>query len=147
VGKEEVTASQGVRLVADTTLDRVAEREFDLIVLPGGMPGATHLAECQALISLLRRQREAGKLYAAICAAPAVVLKPHGLLERVRATCYPSFLPKLDAAFRSEDSVVVDGNCVTAQGPGVALTFALELVEQLYGSEKRRALAEQMLVA
>ena len=147
VGKEEVTASRGVRLVADTTVERCADREFDLIVLPGGMPGASHLAQCQPLVTLLRRQQQAGKLYAAICAAPAVVLMPHGLLDKVKATCYPSMLAQLDAAFRSEERVVVDGNCVTAQGPGVALPFALALVEQLYGREKRETLAEQMLVA
>lgn len=146
VGKEEVTASRGVRLVADTTMERCADRTFDLIVLPGGMPGASHLAQCPPLISLLRRQQQAGKLYAAICAAPAVVLKPHGLLDGVKATCYPSMLSQLDAAFRSEERVVVDGNCITAQGPGVTLPFALELVEQLYGSEKRETLAAEMLV-
>ena len=95
---------------------------------------------------MLKDQKQSGKLFAAICAAPAVVLQPNGLLEGIRATCYPSFQDQLDPAYVSKEPVVVDQNCIRAQGPGFALGFALELVAQLYGPDQRRTVAGEMLV-
>lgn len=145
VGRQQVTASRGVKLVADTSIADCARQTFDCIALPGGMPGATHLAHSTQLIAKLKEQKQAGRLYAAICAAPAVVLKPHGLLDGLRATCYPSMQDQLDPKSVCRDRVVVDGQCVTGQGPAVAIEFALKLVELLYGPAKAKEVGQGML--
>lgn len=132
-----VTCSRGVRLVADAPLGEVATPAggWDLIAIPGGMPGASTLAASARLAELLREQKAAGRWIGAICAAPAVVLAPLGLLDGGEAaTCYPSadFLAALPNPV--EDVFVVsDGRLVTSQGPGTALLFSLCCVEKLYG--------------
>jgi protein deglycase len=146
VGKREVIASRGVQLVADALIADCVDETFDCIALPGGMPGAEHLRDSADLIAKLKEQKQAGKLYAAICAAPAVVLKHHGLLDGVKATCYPSMQDQLDRQFVSRDPVVVDGQCVTGQGPGVAIAFALKLLERLFDAETAKRIGRAMLV-
>jgi 4-methyl-5(b-hydroxyethyl)-thiazole monophosphate biosynthesis len=141
----QVTCARGVRITCDTTLDAVAGKSFDLIAVPGGMPGAEHLRDHAVLTALLKAQHAAGKPYAAICAAPAVVLATHGLLDGKAATAYPGFDRQLRGAQASTDAVVRDGNVVTSRGPGTALAFALELVELLYGRAKRDEIAAQTL--
>lgn len=143
----EVTASRGTHLRADCLIDACAEQVYDLIVLPGGMPGAEHLRDAPVLTEILKRQHAAGRLYAAICAAPAVVLQHHGLLDDRQATCYPSFAEKLAHPASPELRVVVDGPCVTSRGPGTAIEFALALVEQLFDAQTARSIGERMLVA
>ncbi len=145
VGGESITASRGVKILADTTMTEAAKGSYDLIALPGGMPGATHLARCQSLIDLLKQHKKAGRLLGAICAAPAVVLQTHGLLQGVRATCHPAFQDRLDPDLLSKDPVVVDGAVITAQGPGVAVAFALTLVERLFDINKRKEIAAAMV--
>jgi len=146
VGTPQVTASRGVKLVADATLTDCADVTYDAIVLPGGMPGAEHLRDSAALVTKLKEQKASNRLYAAICAAPAVVLHHHGLLKNVRATCYPSMQSHLDPNHVSNDRVVVHGQCVTAQGPAVAIEFALKLVEMLFGLAKAKEIGQAMLV-
>lgn len=146
VGPLQVTASRGVKLVADTHIDKCQGQVFDLIALPGGMPGAEHLAANDILLTLLQDQQKAQRLVGAICASPAVVLKAHGLLEGIKATCYPSFQDRLDPAQCSTEPVVVDGTTVTAQGPALAIAFALTLVEILCGSQCRDEVAQGMVV-
>jgi len=145
VGELAVTASRGVRLLADRPLESCRGEHFDLIALPGGLPGAEHLRDCGLLTDLLRQQARQNRLYAAICAAPAVVLQHHGLLVGRRATCHPALADRLDPAARPGARVVVDGNCITSQGPGTALEFALELVSRLFGPERAEAVAGPML--
>jgi len=134
-----VTCSRGIRIVADATLDDVATPDggWDLIALPGGMPGAATLASTPRLAELLREQKAAGRWIGAICAAPAVVLAPLGLLDGGEAaTCYPSadFLGALPNAVEDDDAFVVSDGCfITSQGPGTALLFSLACVEKLYG--------------
>ena len=146
VAGPQVTASRGVKIVADANIADCAAQTYDCIALPGGMPGAEHLRDSTVLIDMLKRHKQAGRLYGAICASPAVVLKPHGLLDGVRATCYPSFQDRLDAAGTSDERVVVDGHCVTSQGPGTAIEFALKLVELLLGPDKADEVGGPMLV-
>src|SRR4030042_1837474 len=141
----QVTASRGVKLVADARIADCASQTYDCIALPGGMPGAEHLRDSAELIEMLKKQKQAGRLYGAICAAPAVALRPHGLLDKVRATCFPSLRNKLDPAYVSTDRVVVDGNCVTSQGPATAIDFALKLVELLFGPAKAKEVGSAML--
>ena len=144
VGEKQVVASRGVRLVADVLIADCAEQVYDLIVLPGGMPGAEHLRDSKALTELLKAQAKSSRYYAAICASPAVVLNHHGLLDNRKATCYPSMLSQISDI--GEGKVIVDGNCITSQGPGTALEFALKLVEILFGKEKAKEVAKAMLV-
>jgi len=141
-----ITCSRGVRLTADAMLNDVLVQDFDLIVLPGGMPGAQRLAEHQPLAQRVQQQAKAGRFYAAICAAPALALQSYGVLKQRRMTCYPSFSDRLSGCTFVDQPVVVDGNCITSQGPATALEFALTLVEQLAGKAKRKAVADAMLV-
>lgn len=140
----QITASRGVKLVADKSIAECKGEAFDAIVLPGGLPGAEHLRDCAVLIDMLKAQRDAGRLYAAICASPAVALTPYGLLDGVTATGFPSTQDKLPTA--SKDRVVVDGNCITSQGPGTAMEFVVELIRRLLGEEKAAEIAGPLLM-
>jgi 4-methyl-5(b-hydroxyethyl)-thiazole monophosphate biosynthesis len=146
-GRLQITASRGVKIVADLLLDQCCNETFDLIVLPGGMPGAEHLRDSQMLKELLQKQQAHNRWFGAICAAPAVVLQAHGLLKGKRATSHPAFMERLDADRAQQDRVVVDGRCVTSRGPGTALAFALQLVSLLFGASKAAEVAAPMLVA
>lgn len=123
--------SRGLKICADVTIEAASKQEWDLIVLPGGMPGANHLRDSECLVEMLKKQKEQNKLYGAICAAPAVVLQTHGLLAGPGATCYPAPPFRSTMANPSDDKVVVQGNVITSQGPGTSLLFALSLGEQL----------------
>lgn len=146
VNKLQVTASRGVKLVADCLMADCCDKSYDLVVLPGGIPGAEHLRDDADLKQILIRQQAAGRLYGAICASPAVVLERHGLLEDRKATCHPGFVEGLQNQSAVEKYIVVDGNCVTSRGPGTALQFSLKLVELLFGKAKRDAVAGPMVV-
>jgi len=147
VDKLQVTASRGVKLVADALIADCVNQSYDCIALPGGMPGAEHLRDSADLIGMLKKQKAAGRLYGAICASPVVALQSHGLLDGIRATCFPSMRGKLPAANARDERVVVDGHCVTSQGPGTAIEFALKLIELLLGPQKAKDVAGPMLVA
>lgn len=142
----QVTAAHGVKIVADTLISDCIGDTYDLIALPGGMPGAEHLRDSEELIRLLKNQVQDGRLYAAICASPAVVFQHHGLLDIKKATCYPSFLDQLDNTDSANSDVVVDENCITSRGPGTALKFSMKLVEVLYGKTKADELSSEMVV-
>jgi len=143
VGNKQVTASRGVNLVADVAISDCVGNTYDLIALPGGMPGAEHLRDSSQLTDMLKAQAASGRLYAAICASPAIALKPHGLLKDKKATCYPSLLSELENA--KQEKVVVDANCITSQGPATALEFALKLTELLFDKQKSHEVAKAML--
>ena len=142
-----VRGSRGLVLGADSSLNTLPDRAWDLIALPGGMPGAEHLSQSEQLKALLLAQQQAGRPLAAICAAPAVVLGRQGLLAGYSATGHPAFREELGryAARLVDERVCVDGLLTTSQGPGTALEFALTLVAQLYGSAHARTVAEPML--
>lgn len=141
-----VTAARQSVITADALIDDCTGTGYDLIALPGGMPGADHLGKSEPLQEKLRSQRESGKWYAAICAAPAVALEPNGLLEGRAATAHPGFQSRLSDQSRVAERVVIDGNCVTSQGPGSALEFSLALVEALCGRDKRDEVAAPMVL-
>jgi 4-methyl-5(b-hydroxyethyl)-thiazole monophosphate biosynthesis len=134
-----LTAARGTRLTADAMLVDVLAQTFDLIVLPGGMPGAEHLAAHQPLAQRVVEQAKAGLFYAAIGEAPAVALQAYGVLKQRRMTCHQEVSDRLSGCVFVDQPVVVDGNCTTAQGSAAALEFALVLVEQLCGKAKRAA--------
>lgn len=145
IDKLEVVASKGVRLVADQLLKACLDTEYDLIVLPGGMPGSERLRDAHELMELVKEQARAHRLYGAICAAPAVALYPHGLLEGRKATCHPNFAHLAEGVDLIDAAVVIDRNCITSRGAGTAPEFALTLVELLYGKEKAREVAQGMV--
>jgi len=148
VGKtKQITAARGTNIVADSFIADCADKAWDLIAVPGGIEGADHLAASEILDQLLRSQAKQGKFYAAICAAPAVVLGSKGLLADKTATSHPRFYQSLIAKeVDTESRVVVDGNCITSQGPGTAIDFALELVEQICGIVKREEVASPLVL-
>lgn len=133
-----VQASRGVQLVPDVTLDVALQESYDMVVLPGGMPGATHLKEDARILDLVRRLAAANKYTAAICAAPIVLLEA-GVLSGRKATSYPGFLDALKppGVDLSTAPVVADGTVITSRGPGTAMDFALTLVEALQGPDVR----------
>jgi 4-methyl-5(b-hydroxyethyl)-thiazole monophosphate biosynthesis len=141
----QIVASRKVKFVADVLIKDCAGKTYDCIALAGGMPGAEHLRDCAALTELLKEQDKAGRVIAAICASPAVVLAHHGLLKGRKATCYPSAQDKLPDKSAAGQRVVVDGHFITSQGPGTALEFSLVIVESLFGPERKKQVAEPML--
>lgn len=141
-----VRASRGVVLLPDQALDAVLDQTFDLIVLPGGLPGADHLERDPRIRDLLRRQAESGRRLAAICAAPKV-LASAGLLDGHQATSYPGAVNPADypRVTFTDAPVVVDAQVVTSRGPGTAMDFALELIAQLMGEARRDEVAAALV--
>lgn len=137
---EPVIGSRGVVLIADTTLEQAsAIDDFDVIVLPGGLPGADNLADSPLVMKTLKRMAKEEKYVTAICAAPRVLAKT-GLLAGKRVTAYPGFVdggqfPELNY---TGAAVEVDGKIVTSRGPGTAMDFALTLIELLSGASTRK---------
>lgn len=143
-----VTGAHGVTIEADATLAEAEIHDIEWLILPGGMPGATNLAACQALCTLLKDHNAAGGKIAAICASPAVVLAPLGILRDAEATCYPSFDPQLiagGAIYRDRPVVALD-NVITANGPSSALEFALAIVANSMGEYVSNDVACGMLL-
>ena len=131
-----VTASRGVVLLPETTLDAVLDQDFDLVVLPGGLGGAQRLEADQRIAALLRRMAEQGRYVAAICAAPKVLVSA-GLVGGREVTAYPGVLDGQPDIKLSSAAVVRDGTFITSRGPGTAMDFALSLIEILCGPAKR----------
>jgi 4-methyl-5(b-hydroxyethyl)-thiazole monophosphate biosynthesis len=127
-----VKGSRGTVLLPDTTLDAALKQDYDMIVLPGGQPGATNLEQDARILALLKKMAAAGKFTAAICAAPKI-LAVAGLLDGKHATSYPGALDTQQfPAIRLETQAVVhDGQVLTSRGPGTAMDFALALIELL----------------
>lgn len=136
--KGPVRASRGTVIIPDKTIDEVLNDEFDMIVLPGGLPGSDHLDNDPRIRKLLIKASEKGKYTAAICAAPKV-LASTGLLINKNATGYPGVLDKINVeGMKLQPSPIVkDGKVITSRGPGTAMDFALTLIEELSGKEKR----------
>ncbi len=139
-----VNGSHGIALRADAALDDVAGQEFDLVALPGGMPGASRLRDDPRVGAIIRRLHGGGGKVAAICAAP-MALEAAGVLKGRRATCYPGALDPAADLTLVDEPVVVDGRVITSRGPGTALDFALELVTQLQGPAARQRVESQLL--
>lgn len=142
---EIVVGAHGVSILCDVNFENCDFRDAALLVLPGGMPGAATLDAHEGLRKLLLSSADRKRPIAAICAAP-MVLGKLGLLEGKQATCYPGFESYLAGAQCVDKSVVVDGEFITAKGPGAAMEFALTLVALLHGAEKASELKEAMCV-
>lgn len=137
--------TRGIDFMADSKLAQVSAQSFDAIILPGGEQGSRALGGCSPLIERLTQQRIEHRWYGAICAAPALALSPNGLLDGKQATCHPVFREAL--LHFVDQAIVIDGHCMTSQGAGTALPFALAWVEQLAGAEMRAAVSQGMCLA
>ncbi|OQS04572.1 Rab2 family GTPase [Thraustotheca clavata] len=144
-GEKLVKMARGLHVQADALITDCTKSSYDLIVLPGGLPGANHLRDCPELIEMLRHQKESGKYYGAICASPAVVLHTHNLLLGSTATAYPAFSDKMPSVNYSDKNVVVHENCITSRGPGTAMEMGVELVRLLRGDEVANSVAAGLL--
>lgn len=146
-GRTTIVAARGVKIEADTVIEDTAQSDWDLIALPGGMPGAEHLQQSSALLTLIRRQLDASGWLGAICAAPAVVLGKHNLIADYEATCFPAFQDELQPRVKkvSQEAVVIDRNLITSQGPATAMAMALQLTTCLFGDEKARQVGDALL--
>jgi len=145
---DTLVASRDVKLVPDIALDDCRDaKEFDLLVLPGGLPGTEALREDPRVRDLvLHYQQAPEKMLAAICAA-ALVLDKAGVLEEKNFTCYPAVRERISQGNWKDENVVIDGSLITSQGPGTAMEFALTLVEVLEGDEAREEVAAGLLVS
>jgi protein deglycase len=140
-----ITGSHGVTLVPDRTLAGAAADDYDLIALPGGMPGTRHLRESADVLRLVQDLAAGGRWTTAICAAPTV-LAAAGVTAGHMVTSHPSVAEALGGASYREDTVVVDGRLITSRGAGTAMEFALALVERLVDAETASRLRAQMVV-
>lgn len=136
-----VTGSHGIPVVADSLASQLDLAGFDLLFLPGGMPGTLHLKDSSLVGQAVVQQCRAGKKVAAICAAPSV-LGALGVLQGKKATCYPGFEGELKGAAPQAQPVVVDGNVTTACGMGAGIPFALELISQLVSPQEAEAVGK-----
>ena len=140
-----VTGAHGIKVEADQLFTETTFGENDYYVLPGGYDGMLNLSAHQGVNELLKKQHSEGKKLAAICASPSVLGKL-GILEGKEAICYPGFEGKLTGAVISKKSVVEDGNVITGKGPGVAVQFALKIVESLKGKETASQVSDSLML-
>lgn len=143
---QPVTASRGNVMIPDTSIDKVINLQYDLIVLPGGLPGADNLRDNPLVQALIKNQHQQNKMIGAICAAPKA-LASAGILQGRTITCYPGSLDKVDSSdfTITGKPVVRDGNISTSRGPGTAIDFALDLIEQLGGLGLKNKIAAQIV--
>lgn len=142
----KVQGSHGIIVIADKTLPAI-KGDFDACVLPGGMPGAKNLSSSAKVNSLIKQMDKGGKIIAAICASPAIVLAPLGVLQNKTATCYPGMQERfLQGTIYKKEAVVIDGHIITSRGPGTALLFALAIVEKLSGKETSKKVEKDVLI-
>lgn len=141
---KSVYGSHGIAVEADTTFDSFDFDGVDMLILPGGMPGTSNLDACEPLKDKIKEFNDAGKMLAAICAAPTVYGKM-GLLEGKRATCYPGREPDLLGASCQTEAVVRDGNFITSRGMGTAIDFGLAIIEHFQGINAAKDMAEKIV--
>lgn len=152
-----VTGSHGITVTADTTLyelektNKTDPSNWDAVVIPGGLPGANNLAACEKTGSLIRNMAAAGKWVCAICASPALVLNPLGILAGKKFTCYPGLEEKVSGAFWSEERTVIEvnpkgGGLITSRGAGTAGEFAVEIISRLKSAAEGKNLADKVLL-
>lgn len=143
-GSLSVKSSHGVQFVANSLLESTDLSDGDVMFLPGGMPGSTNLAESEALAIEIQKYADQGKWLAAICAAPMVYGKM-GLLNGLKATCYPHFEDDLLGAYVQKKTCVCDGKFITGCGAGAGFALGHKIVEVLIGKDTADAVLRQMM--
>jgi 4-methyl-5(b-hydroxyethyl)-thiazole monophosphate biosynthesis len=138
-----ITASRSTRLLPDTTLDEALQGDYDMVALPGGLPGSDHLADDPRIDALLRRMHESGRLVGAVCAAPKVLARS-GILKGLKATAYPGVLQAERHPAITGNAVTRDGSVITSRSVGTVMDFALEIIEALSGSEVRQKVEQSL---
>lgn len=144
--KAEVTGSHQIKILADKLFNDVSFELFDMIILPGGMPGARNLNEHAGLREQILNFHEQNKWLGAICAAP-LVFGSLGILKNKKATCYPGYENQLHGAVVTSEETEVSGKIITGKGAGVTIRFALKIVEQTKGEQFATELARKMIVS
>ena len=145
MGGQVVTGAHGVPVLADTMFADIHFEDAEMILLPGGLPGATNLDAHEGLSQLILDFAKEEKPLAAICAAP-LVFGNRGLLQGKKATCYPGFETYLKGAEYTAALVEKDGNFITGKGPGAAMEFAFAIVEKYCGIDKVNELKQGMML-
>lgn len=146
VGSLDIAGAHGMGFRCDCEVSSVQGKVLRAIVLPGGMPGAVNLHESAKVNELVLSAYKANALVCAICASPAVVLAPLGILDGRKAVCYPGMETRFEGiGFEKGKAVVRDGNVVTAAGPGCAFDFSFEIVRALCGCDAAKGLEESMV--
>ncbi|MDR1761419.1 MAG: DJ-1/PfpI family protein [Bacteroidales bacterium] len=140
-----VEGAHGISVFSDIDFEYADFEHGDILILPGGQPGANNLNAHKGLKTVLQEYFDQNKCIAAICAAP-LIFGEMGLLKGKRATCYPGYEAQLIGAEIINEPVVVDGNIIIGNGPGAALKFALTIVEKFKGTEVMQQLAKKMMV-
>ena len=143
--KQTVSGAHGIPVVADKMFADIHSEDAEMLLLPGGLPGATNLDAHQGLSDMIMVFASEGKALAAICAAP-LVFGNRGLLQGKKATCYPGFETYLQGAEYTAALVEKDGNFITAKGPGAALEFAFAIVEKYCGCQMVNELKHGMMI-
>lgn len=131
--------SRGISVETDLTVEEYSDSP-DMVIIPGGKAGAAHVAASAAARDIIRQAYNNSALVAALCAAPALVLGPMGLLDGRKYTCYPGFEKEMTEGIFLEDRVVVDGTLITSRGPGTAAEFSLTLIEKMVGKKESEAI-------
>jgi 4-methyl-5(b-hydroxyethyl)-thiazole monophosphate biosynthesis len=143
--KLEVEGSHGIKIIADKLFKEVDYELIDMIILPGGMPGAANLNEHLGLREQILNFNESKKMLAAICAAP-LVFGNLGILKNKKATCFPGYENQLHGAIATGENIEVSENIITGKGAGVAIDFALKIVEILKNKKFAEDLGKKMIV-
>lgn len=145
---EKVMSVHGIAVMADRTIDTLpASTDADWLICPGGMPGSSNLAACEPLGAMLSEHFKEGGRIAAICAAPAVVLEPLGILKGRKATCYPGMETLVTDAEMTGEPVVALDTLITGYGPGAVFKFGLAIVAATKGQKVAEELAAAMMVS
>ena len=143
-GSNKAVLSHGVKIECDTTIEQADLSDADMLLLPGGLPGATNLNEHDGVRKAMLNQYNSGKKVGAICAAP-LVLGSLGILNGKKATCYPGFEDQMTGAEYTADVYTVDGNIITGCGPAATLPYSYAILEMLGYTNEAKALREGMM--
>lgn len=144
---KHVTGATGQTVVADSLLTDIDPTDAEWIIIPGGQPGADNLHSSQKVNEIIKNQYERGGKIAAICAGPAAVVAPTGILKGKKATCYPGLgnMIESEGGTYVKEPVVIDGNIITSEGPGTTLMFAKAIISASVGKEKADETLSSML--
>lgn len=144
-----IKGATGQTIVADSLIDDIDISDADWLIVPGGVPGAPNLHSSEKVSEMLLQHFRKGGRIASICAGPAVVLAPLGILKGKKATCYPGLGRQIDynGGEYVKDEVVTAPNLITSEGPGTTLPFAIEIIRQTKGDKMAKDIADSMIVS